>query len=141
MNSQDARIARIYTTQKGNKVADQTPNAPDVAGNLAATSFDLVVEIEAGNNTMTGAPYTLTVTAVDDSIAGGVAALNPVIPAQSFSSPPFQNVGLDFVLVQTFNIPVPNGGVQGHLFHYVAVLHNATFQIVSTQTSEPFLLV
>ncbi|MDF5756967.1 hypothetical protein [Spongiactinospora sp. TRM90649] len=141
MNPKNARIARIYTTQKGGRVADTTPNAPDVAGEMPGTSFDLVVEIEAGPETMTKAPYTLAVSAIDDSTGGGASTLEPDIPPQSFSTPPFRCVGPDFVLVQNFNIPVPATGVRGHLFHYTAVLHNANFQIVSMQSSERFLLV
>lgn len=89
MNSQDARIARIYTTQTGNKVADPTPNAPDVAGKPAATAYDLVVEIEAGNNVIDNAPYTLLITVLDDTTGTAVTALDPAVPAQKFASPPF----------------------------------------------------
>ncbi|MEV1168523.1 hypothetical protein [Nonomuraea sp. NPDC049784] len=140
MNSQDARIARIYTTQSGNKVGDPTPNAPDVAGKPPATAYDLVIEIEAGNSVIDTAPFTLLVTALDETTGAAVAALDPAIPAQKFSSPPFTNVGLDFVLVQTFSIAVP-AGVQNHLFHYNAVMYNSNFQIVSIATSDRFLLV
>ncbi|MFG6196523.1 hypothetical protein [Nonomuraea sp. JJY05] len=141
MNSQDARIARIYTTQTGNKVSDPTPNAPDVAGKPPATAYDLVVEIEAGNNVIDNAPYTLLITSLDDTTGTAVTALDPAVPAQKFSSPPFTNVGLDFVLVHAFSIPVPAAGVQNHLFHYNAVMYNGNFQIVSVLTSEQFLLV
>ncbi|MFI0417220.1 hypothetical protein [Spongiactinospora sp. 9N601] len=141
MNPRNARISQIHTTQKGGRIPDTTPNAPEVAGEMPASSFDLVVEIEAGMQTMTGGPYTLTVSAIDDSTGGGAPMLDPQIPPQRFGTPPFQRAGDGFALVQTFNIPVPATGVRGHLFHYTAVLHNEDFQIVSMQTTDRFLLI
>src|ERR1700722_7173152 len=60
MNANDARIAGVYTAAAGGVTEDNSPNA----GPPRAGTFDLIVQLEAGNVLgQSGANYTLTITA------------------------------------------------------------------------------
>ena len=60
MNANDATLTVLTTAQTGSTVADTAPNAP------ANPGFDLVVEAAAGSALgSSGAPYTLTISAID----------------------------------------------------------------------------
>src|SRR5262249_52295337 len=60
MNANDATLTELTTAYTGSTVEDNAPNAPVDA------SFDLVVEAVAGNALgNSGAPYTLTISAID----------------------------------------------------------------------------
>ena len=147
MNANDARLSRLFTAETGSKVPDDTPNA-----SLGApqTTFDLVLEGEAGNNVGgTGAPYTLTITCFDWS-TGNLAdpAMNPTIPAQTFdgngAAVLWKKSGTNFLTQQVFRIPAAGAlpaGVKGHLFTYTVSLVTQDFNIVSTAQSNLFLIV
>ena len=60
MNANDATLTQLATAQSGSTVADDAPNAP------ASGGFDLILEAVAGSALgSSGAPYTLTVSAID----------------------------------------------------------------------------
>jgi hypothetical protein len=147
MNANDARLSRLFTAETGSKVPDDTPNA-----SLGApqTTFDLVLEGEAGNNVGgTGAPYTLTIACFDWSTGNlADAAMNPAIPAQTFDGNAgavlWKRSGTNFVTQQVFRIPTAGNlpaTVKGHLFIYTVSLVTQDFNIVSTAQSNLFLIV
>ena len=60
MNANDATLTALATAHTGSRVGDPAPNAP------AAGAFDLVLGAVAGSALgSSGAPYTLTITAID----------------------------------------------------------------------------
>jgi len=60
VNANDATLTGLATAQTGSMVADNTPNAP------ANASFDLVRAAAVGSALdISGAPYTLTISAID----------------------------------------------------------------------------
>jgi hypothetical protein len=148
MNANDARLVRLFTAETGSKVPDDTPNA-----SLGApqTTFDLVLEGEAGNNIGgTGAPYTLTITCFDWSTGNlADASMNPTIPAQTFDGSAttpvlWKRSGTNFLTQQVFRIPAAGalpGTVKGHLFTYTVSLVTQDFNIVSTLQSNLFVVV
>src|SRR5438552_2468685 len=72
MNANDAKLTEITTAQSGSSVEDSAPNAP------AQPGFDVVVEAVAGNAIgNSGAPYTLTITAMDLTLVAAAAAGDP----------------------------------------------------------------
>src|SRR5260370_8711460 len=75
LNANDANLTELTTAQSGSTVEDNAPNAP------AQPGFDLVVEAVAGNAIGNGgAPYTLTVTAMDLTPVAPAPAPNPPTP-------------------------------------------------------------
>jgi hypothetical protein len=75
MNANDATLTELATAQSGSMVEDKASNAP------ASGSFDLVVEAVAGSAVgNSGAPYTLTISAID------LTAVNQGSPMQAGSS-------------------------------------------------------
>jgi len=148
MNANDARLVRLFTAETGSNVPDDTPNA---SLSTPQTTFDLVLEGEAGNNIGgTGAPYTLTITCFDWS-TGNLAdpAMSPTVPAQTFdgngAATLWKKSGTNFLTQQVFRIPAGAGalpaGVKGHLFIYTVALVTQDFNIVSTTQSNLFLVV
>jgi hypothetical protein len=92
------------------------------------------------------APYSLTITAIDETAGQPVAGLKPAVPAQTFDGAPggpgnlWKSSGREYVTVQTFHIVVV-AGVKGHVLHYIAALHNANNNVVSFIQSDRFMLV
>jgi hypothetical protein len=86
MNADDARIARVYTTQPGGITEDTSPNA----GPPRTPTFDLILQLEAGSRVgNTGGAYDLFITAINDDTGAAVAGLAPPIPLpQRFDPPP-----------------------------------------------------
>ncbi len=143
MNANDAKLTEITTAQTGSTVEDNAPNAPAQAG------FDIVVEAVAGTAVgNSGAPYTLTITAMDLTAVAPATDLNPVIAnPQHFDSPTGgKPSGPDFEYSQSFAVTVPVTGTgarkyAGHVLQYVASLVNQNGQVVSILESDPFVLV
>lgn len=142
MNANDAKLTEITTAQSGSSVEDSAPNAP------AQPGFDVVVEAVAGNAIgNSGAPYTLTITAVDLTDVAPATDLNPVFTAAQYfdGATGWKPNGPDFEYSATFPITVPvTGGARkyaGHVLQYVASLVNHNGQIVSIMESDPFVLV
>lgn len=74
MNANDAQLTELTTAQSGSTVEDNAPNAP------GQPAFDVVVEAVAGSAVGgSGAPYTLTVTAMDLTNVAAAPALKPTI--------------------------------------------------------------
>ena len=74
MNANDAQLTELTTAQSGSTVEDNAPNAP------GQPAFNVVVEAVAGSAVGgSGAPYTLTVTAMDLTNVAAAPALKPTI--------------------------------------------------------------
>ncbi|GAA3840957.1 hypothetical protein GCM10022226_74220 [Sphaerisporangium flaviroseum] len=146
MNSNDARIAAVYTTQTGATVRDSSPNA----GPPRSGTFDLVVQLEAGNVLgQSGADYTLSFAALNDNTGQPAAQLVPTGNPfkEEFDAPAWTKSGSDFVRTGTgevtgilrYKIAVP-AGVTG-TFHYNVELVSAGYQVVELVRSDAFILV
>jgi hypothetical protein len=143
VNANDAQLIEVLTAQHGSTVEDNAPNAP-APGQAAATSYDVVIEGNAGNVIgNSGAPYTLSVTAMDLTTMQAATNLDPAVGAQFFSAPTWNKNGPgDFDTQQSFTITVPSPNpYAGHVLQYVASLVSANYQVVSILQSEPFTLV
>jgi hypothetical protein len=143
VNDNDAQLTDLITAQSNSTVENTAPNAPGEPG------FNLVIEAVAGSAVgNSGAPYTLTVTAMDLT-AVAPADLLPVLPAQFFNGATGWNQnGSEFEYSQAFPVTIPlTGGpgsprqYVGHTIQYTASLVNQNAQIVSILESEPFVLV
>ncbi|CAO5155071.1 DUF4352 domain-containing protein [Frankia sp. AiPs1] len=149
MNASDARIAAIYTAQPGGIVKSLTPNA----GSPKLTTFDLIIQLEAGNVLgQSLANYTLNVTAVNENAVKAEAGLVPVGNPfkEEFNGPvgpDWKPSGSDFVRtgaseptgILRFKIHIPVD-LTGR-FHYNLELVSAGFQVVDLAESDAFLLV
>jgi len=144
LNANDAQLTELTTAQGGSTVEDNAPNAP------AQSSFDLVVEAVAGNAIGNGgAPYTLTISAMDlTAVAAAADLVPPIVNPQHFDTPTgWKQNGLDFEYSQSFPVTIPLDPVTGqrkyagHILQYVASLVNQNGQIVSIMESDPFVLV
>jgi hypothetical protein len=143
VNANDAKLIEVLTAQHGSTVEDNAPNAP-APGNPAATTYDVVIEGNAGNVIGDStAKYTLTVTAVDLTTMTPAAALSVGPVTQTFDTPTWKPNGpADFDTQQSFTITVPAGNpFKGHTLRYVASLVSVNDQVVSILQSEPFTLV
>ena len=143
MNANDAKLTEITTAQSGSTVEDNAPNAP------AQPGFDIVVEAVAGTAIgNSGAPYTLTITAIDLTAVAPATDLNPVFATQQYFDGPtgWKPNGPDFEYSASFAVTVPVTGTGArkyadHVLQYVASLVNQNGQIVSILESDPFVLV
>jgi hypothetical protein len=138
VNANDAQLTELTTAQSGSTVEDNAPNAP------GQPAFDVVVEAVAGSAVGgSGAPYTLTVTAMDLTNVAAAPALKPTItnPQHFDLATGWKPSGPDFEYSQSFSITVPPGQYAGHVLQYVASLVNQNGQIVSIMESDPFVLV
>lgn len=103
MNANDAMLTELTTAQNGSTVEDNAPNAP------ASASFDLIVEAVAGSAVgNAGAPYTLTISAID------LTAVTQAWPAQilhqAFAAADgwkLSGAGPDYECSQTYKYNVP----------------------------------
>jgi hypothetical protein len=141
MNANDAKLAELTTAPSGSMVEDSAPNAP------ASGSFDLLLEAVAGSVLgNSGAPYTLTVSAID------LTAVSQPWPVQTLhqafdaaSGWKLSGVGPDYEYTQTFPIAVPGNGpggqLAGHTLQAVVSLISQNGQVVSIIQSDPFVLV
>lgn len=141
MNANDAKLTELTTAPSGSMVEDSAPNAP------AGGSFDLVVEAVAGSALGNcGAPYTLTISAID------LTAVSQPWPVQSLhqafdaaSGWKLSGAGPDYECTQTFPIAVPGGGpggpLAGHTLQAAVSLVSQGGQVVSIIQSDPFVLV
>ena len=141
MNAHDATLTSLSTAQAGSMAKDAAPNAP------AADTFDLVLGAVAGSALGgSGAPYTLTISAID------LTAVTQGWPTQTLHQAfdaangwTLSGTGRDYQCTQTFAVPVPGGGpggpLAGHTLQCVASLITQGAQIVSIINSNPFVLV
>jgi hypothetical protein len=141
VNANDAALTELATAQSGSMVVDNAPNAP------ANSSFDLVVLAVAGSALgSSGAPYTLTISAIDLTVLGQpwpVQTLHQAFDAASGWQ--LSGTGPDYQYTQAFPVPVPGGGpggpMAGHTLQFVASLVSQGAQIASIIHSAPFVLV
>ena len=141
MNANDAVLTVLVTAQSGSKVADDAPNAP------ASGGFDLIVAAVAGSALgSSGAPYTLTISAIDLTTVGQPWPAQAHCQAfDAASGWELSGTGPDYDCTQTFPVTVPGGGpggpLAGHTLQYLASLISQGAQIVSIIQSDPFVLV
>jgi hypothetical protein len=141
MNANDAILTALATVQTGSTVADTAPNAP------ANSGFDLIVHAVAGSGLgSSGAPYTLTISAID------LTTLTQPWPTRTLHQAfdrahgwSLSGVGPHYQCTQTFPITVPGHGpggpLAGHTLQYLATLVSPGAQIASILRSNPFVLV
>ena len=141
MNANDAMLTGLATAHSGSMVGDAAPNAP------AASSFDLVLRAIAGSALgRSGAPYALTISAVD------LTAVSQGWPTQTLHQAfdaangwQLSGTGPDYERTQTFPVAVPGGGPGGplaaHALQCVVSPVSRGAQIVSIIHSDPFVLV
>ena len=140
MNAHDAALTVVATTHTGSMARHPAPNAP------AADSFDLILHAAAGSALgNSGAPYTLTISAIDLTTA---AQAWPARTCQQAFDPghgwALSGTGPDYQCHQTFPVTVPGGvggPLAGHVLQYVASLVSHGAQIVAIIRSHPFVLV
>lgn len=90
-----------------------------------------------------GAPYSLVITAIDETTMQPVSAMSLTLPLQAFDSADGWKACPNhsaFVNTKRFTIDVPES-VKGHLFHYAATLISANCQLASFISSSQFLLL
>jgi hypothetical protein len=141
VNANDVTLTALSTAHTGSMVKYTAPNAP------AAGTFDLVLGAVAGSALgSSGAPYTLTISAID------LTAVTQGWPTQTLhqafdaaSGWTLSGTGPDYQCTRTVAVPVPGGGpggpLAGHTLQGVASLISQGAQIVSIIYSNPFVLV
>ena len=141
MNANDAMLTGLATAHSGSTDGDAAPNAP------AASSFDLVLRAIAGSTLgSSGAPYALTISAVD------LTAVSQGWPTQTLHQAfdaangwQLSGTGPDYECTQTFPVAVPGGGpggpLAGHTLQCVASLVSQGARIASIIHPDPFVLV
>jgi hypothetical protein len=140
VNANDAALTGLATAQTGSMVQDHAPNAP------ASRGFDLILEAVAGSALgSSGAPYTLTISAID--LTTVTQPWPPQIVHQAFdpaSGWKLSGTGPDYECTQTIPTTVPGGPggpLAGHTLQFVASLISPGALIVAIRQSDPFVLV
>ena len=140
MNANDAALTGLATAQTGSRVHDAAPNAP------AGGGFDLILGAVAGSALgSSGAPYTLTISAIDLTAAS--QPWPPQILHQAFDSASgwtLSGTGPDYETTQPIPHTVPGGPggpLAGHTLQFVASLVSQGAQIVTIRQSDPFVLI
>jgi hypothetical protein len=147
MNANDARIARLFTTQVDGTVEDNSPNAKT----RVPDQFDLILQAEVGAVLGdSGANYVLTFTAINDDMVTRQVSLNPVgnpFKEEWSAAHGWVRSGNDFVKtgqgeadgIMRYRIAIPPGLTGA--FHYNVRMVSVNFQVISFAQSNPFLLV
>jgi hypothetical protein len=140
VNANDATLTELATAQSGSMVKDDAPNAP------AGSGFDLIIGVVAGSALgSSGAPYTLTISAIDLTTVSQPWA--PQILHQAFDTASgwkLSGTGPDYECAQTIPTTVPagpGGPLAGHVLRFVACLISPGAQIVTIRQSDPFILI
>jgi hypothetical protein len=141
VNAHDATLTALATAHTGSTVPATAPNAP------AAGTFDLVLHAAAGRALgSSGAPYTLTISAID------LTAVTQGWPTQTLHQAfdtangwMISGTGPHYQCTQTIAVPVPGGGpggpLAGHTLQCVATLISQDTQTAAIIHSNPFVLV
>ncbi|MBO3752954.1 hypothetical protein J5X84_43495 [Streptosporangiaceae bacterium NEAU-GS5] len=118
MGPNEIDLIRIYTTEPGGQVADLTPLRN------GGTTFDVVVEAEAGPARVDGAPYEVAIIARDALTGANLASYGTFAQSDKGTlSAPVWGKGY---YEHRFNVDVSDiNAVNGHVMDYVAVLHAA----------------
>jgi hypothetical protein len=139
VNANDATLTQLATAQSGSMVNDDAPNAP------ASGGFDLIVAAAAGSALgSSGAPYTLTISAID--LTAVSQPWPPQILHQAFDAASgwkLSGTGPDYQCTQTIPHTIPGGPggpLAGHTLWFVATLVSQGAQIVAIGQSDPFVL-
>jgi hypothetical protein len=142
-NFNDARISRIYVTQTGVDVQDDSPNAAPPGA--PAANFDLHLEMEAGGGV--AGKYTLFTIAYDVTTGNNEPLLDPPVagrlngPNEDFAvDPPWKLTGNDRHFEEKETIAVP-ATAKNHIFYYTVALVSDNAQIVDVAQSDHFILL
>jgi hypothetical protein len=131
----NAEVTELYASETGGVVQGDQPNADG-----PAATYEVHVQAVAGDPLGdSGTNYTLRIDCIDQNNSLRNAALSVAPQAQQFDASKWVRVGDDFKTDQTFLINVP-GGVEGHLFRYVATLMSDNGDITAWAESDPFIL-
>jgi hypothetical protein len=139
VNVSDAKISRLFVAAAGGQVENISPNAAGYPDH-----FTLILEVEAGGVIGdSGTPYTLNITAINETRQQVVIALNP-------AGAPFNETftradgwivsGYDHLKIEAYDIVVPADLHAGDAFYYLATLCTSNLEIVSIKRSNPFVL-
>lgn len=139
----DAEITDVYSASVALDVEDNEPNTPAPGVTPPNPTFDIQLEMVAGNVIGSGAGnYTLTITCIDETtgLPNGPLSVPPVV--QEFKLPLWvaSTPAGNFFSKQKFTKTVPPG-VQGHVFRYIATLVSENNDVVSFRESNRFILV
>ena len=139
----DAEITDVYSASVALDVEDNEPNTPAPGVAPPNPTFDIQLEMVAGNVIGSGAGnYTLTITCIDETtgLPNGQLSVPPVV--QEFKLPLWvaSTPAGNFFSKQKFTKTVPPG-VQGHVFRYIATLVSENNDVVSFRESNRFILV
>jgi len=144
MNVNDAKLTRVYTAVTGGTVEEDIPDQPD-AGEPADPNFDLFIEAAAGNDVGTsGTPYTLTITAVNETKQVVLPGPYSAVLNQAFDAANgWASNGDDFVKTQSITLPVPTPApsAPNDLYRFYVSLVTPGLQIASFAESNLFMLV
>jgi hypothetical protein len=141
MNANDATLTVLATTQTGSTVADTAPNAP------ANPGFDLVITAAVGSALgSSGAPYTLTLSAIDLTTRTQPWPTRTLRQAFAQSHGwALSGAGPHYQCSQTLPTTLPGnrpcGPLAGHTLQYVATLVTPGAQTASIRHSDPFVVV
>jgi len=140
MNANGATLTAVSTAQTGSTVADTAPNAP------ASASFDLIIRAAGSALGSSGAPCTLTISAIDlTTVSQGWPTQTLRQAFDGANGWELNGAGPDYRCIQTVAVPVPGGGpggpLAGHTLQCVASLVSQGAQIASIIHRDPFVLV
>ncbi|MFC4590477.1 hypothetical protein [Sphaerisporangium corydalis] len=139
MGPNEIDLVRVYTTE----VQAAAPAPPAIIDETplrgGGTTFDVVVEAEAGAARVDGAPYQVTIFARDWTTGGNPAALGTFtqVDAGALNAPGWGKYR------HAFTVTIANfAAVDGHVMEYVAVLSAAAGvnRVHKFCVSEPFIL-
>jgi hypothetical protein len=136
-NFNDALITRLFTSQLGSTVEDDTPNAPN------ESNFCVNIEMAAGTG-LQSAGYTLTVGCNDITLGVPAPGLVPAWTANgTFDVAPWTKdpSGMFWVYEQQATVTRPGAAGQGHLYQYSATLVTGNGQVASFTIGDPFLVL
>jgi hypothetical protein len=139
-NFNDATITRLFVSQLGSTVEDDTPNAPNKG------DFCVNIEMVAGT-ALQSEEYTLTFGCTDITMwayAPGLipAPLTPPVNGKFDVAPWVASPsGLFWVYEQQATVTRPVASGQGHLYQYSATLVTGNGQVASSYISDPFLVL
>jgi len=140
----DAEITDVYSASLDLDVEDNEPNTPAPGVTPPNTTFDVQLEMVAGNAIgNSAANYTLTITCIDETVGAPNAQLSVGPLNQEFKAADgwtLSGPAGNFFNKQRFTKTVPPA-VQGHVFRYIATLVSANNDIVSFRESNRFILI
>jgi hypothetical protein len=137
-NFNSAEITRLFVSQVGSTVEDDTPNAPNML------NFCANIEMAAGT-ALQSEGYTVTWGCTDITLGAAAPGLIPATLGGngSFDVAPWTKdpSGLFWVYEQQATVTRPGASGRGHLYQYSATLVTGNGQVASYSVSDPFLVL